>query len=630
MKKLFFLSVLASILLTAAGLHPDSSQAKAGKLILKENGIPNQYIVVLNQDVVGKDLAQPTVESNARYLASLYGGNVKKVFSSAIEGFTSEMSAEQAKLLSREQSVLVVEQDAPISIQSTQLAPQWNLDRIDQRNMPLDSSYNYTATGNGVHAYIIDTGIWPTHVEFGGRASVAYDNVGDGQNGVDCNGHGTHVAGIIGAATWGVAKNVYLHGVRVLPCSGNGQISNLIDGIDWVTQHHQNPAVANISAAAMGTSPSLETALTNSINSGVTYSVAAGNNAMDACNFTPARTPAALTVGGSDEFDLRARYSNYGTCIDLFAPGNLIVSTWAGSDTATNNLSGTSMSAPMVAGVAALYLENNPTAGPSAVAQAIMSSATNGVLTTNDTTSPNKLLYSWVNGVAPPPPTPTPTPTVTPTPSPTPTPNNKARVTIKKKTQSTSTTSQSDTEFPYSAVRLSTSSFMLQDNQDYIDTNVDPTTMQDPVVVTEAPVAGWKLASISCVDTAGGTVNASVDLANAKVSLAAADSQQIECTFTSEPLSPTAAPVTVGGRIVDLAGRGAMGIQLGLFDPTTGQTRYALTNSFGYYYFDNVTAGHTYLMQVYSKRYTLRFDSVVLNVTNDMFDENFVVSSAGS
>ena len=630
MKKLFFLSVLASILLTAAGLHPDSSQAKAGKLILKENGIPNQYIVVLNQDVVGKDLAQPTVESNSRYLASLYGGNVKKVFSSAIEGFTSEMSAEQAKLLSREQSVLVVEQDAPISIQSTQLAPQWNLDRIDQRNMPLDSSYNYTATGNGVHAYIIDTGIWPTHVEFGGRASVAYDNVGDGQNGVDCNGHGTHVAGIIGAATWGVAKNVYLHGVRVLPCSGNGQISNLIDGIDWVTQHHQNPAVANISAAAMGTSPSLETALTNSINSGVTYSVAAGNNAMDACNFTPARTPAALTVGGSDEFDLRARYSNYGTCIDLFAPGNLIVSTWAGSDTATNNLSGTSMSAPMVAGVAALYLENNPTAGPSAVAQAIMSSATNGVLTTNDTTSPNKLLYSWVNGVAPPPPTPTPTPTVTPTPSPTPTPNNKARVTIKKKTQSTSTTSQSDTEFPYSAVRLSTSSFMLQDNQDYIDTNVDPTTMQDPVVVTEAPVAGWKLASISCVDTAGGTVNASVDLANAKVSLAAADSQQIECTFTSEPLSPTAAPVTVGGRIVDLAGRGAMGIQLGLFDPTTGQTRYALTNSFGYYYFDNVTAGHTYLMQVYSKRYTLRFDSVVLNVTNDMFDENFVVSSAGS
>jgi len=639
MKKLFFLSVLASILLTAAGLHPDSSQAKAGKLILKENGIPNQYIVLLNQDVVGKDLAQPSVESNARYLASLYGGNVKKVFSSAIEGFTSEMSAEQAKLLSREQSVLVVEQDAPISIQSTQLAPQWNLDRIDQRNMPLDSSYNYTSTGSGVHAYIIDTGIWPTHVEFGGRASVAYDNVGDGQNGVDCNGHGTHVAGIIGAATWGVAKNVYLHGVRVLPCDGNGQISNLIDGINWVTQHHQSPAVANISMDATGGSPSLETALTNSINSGVTYTVAAGNAAYDACYFTPARTPAAITVGASDEFDLRARYSDYGTCIDLFAPGNLIVSTWSGSDTATNNLSGTSMSAPMVAGVAALYLEAHPTASSATVTQAILNSATNGVLTTNDTTSPNKLLYSWVNGAAPPPPTPTPTPTVTPTPTPTPTVTptpspspspNKARVTIKKKTQSTSTTSQTGTEFPYSAVNLSTSSFMLQDNQDYIDTNVDPTTMQDPVVVTEAPVAGWKLTSIGCIDIAGGTVDASVDLANAKVSLAAADSQQIECTFTSEPLSPTAAPVTVGGRIVDLAGRGAMGIQLGLFDPTTGQTRYALTNSFGYYYFDNVTAGHTYLMQVYSKRYTLRFDSVVLNVTNNMFDENFVVSSAGS
>ena len=634
MKKLFFLSVFASILLTGAGLRSDHSHAKAGKLLSKANGIPNQYIVVLDQDVIGKSLAQPTVESHAQYLASIYGGSVKKVFSSALEGFVAEMNAEQAKLMSRETNVLLVEQDAPISIESTQLNAQWNLDRVDQRNLPWDTMYGYTETGSGVHAYIIDTGIWPTHVEFGGRANAAYDNVGDGRNGIDCNGHGTHVAGIIGAATWGVAKNVYLHGVRVLPCSGSGQISNLIDGINWVTQNHQNPAVANISMDALGISPSLETSLTNSINAGVTYAIAAGNDAADACNYTPARTPAAITVGGSDQTDLRARYSNWGTCVDIFAPGHMIVSTWTGSDTATNTLSGTSMSAPMVAGVAALYLEAHPTASSATVTQAILSSGTSGVLTTNDTSSPNLLLYSWVNGAPAPPPSPTPTPTPTPTPSPTPTPTptptpsptTKARVTIKKKAQSTTTTTTTDTEFPYSAVHLSTSSFMLQDNQDYSDSNVQPTTMQDPIVVTEAPVLGWQLTSISCVDTAGGTVNAAVDLANEKVSLAAADSQQIECTFTSQPLAPTAAPVTVGGRVVDGFGRGVRGIQMSIYDPTTNQTRYTLTNSFGYYFFDNVIAGRAYIVTAYSPRYTITSGSQLVNVDNDLLDLNFVVA----
>src|SRR5437762_2842990 len=280
------------------------------------------------------------------------------------------MTPKQEAAMSDDDNVLFIEPDAPISIASSQLNAPWNLDRVDQRNMPWSGSYDYIPTGSGVHAYIIDTGIRSTHVEFGGPASAVYDNVGDGQNGNDCNGHGTHVAGIIGSATWGVAKNVFLHGVRVIPCDGNGQISNVIAGIDWVTSYRVNPAVANISLAAAGGSPSLETSLTNSINSGVTYAVAAGNGAGDACNFTPARTPAALTVGASDELDLRARYSNLGPCIDLFAPGNAVVSTWSSTDTATNNLSGTSMAAPMVAGVAALYLESHPTASSSTVASA--------------------------------------------------------------------------------------------------------------------------------------------------------------------------------------------------------------------------------------------------------------------
>jgi subtilisin family serine protease len=637
MKKLFFLSVLALIFVSATGFVPSHVMGKGQKFFTKENAIPNRYIVVLNEDQLGKDLVAPTVESDAQYLASIYGGgNVSDIYASALKGFVVEMSAEQAMAMSQDDNVLFVEQDSPISIEASQANAQWNLDRIDQRNMPLSGSYDYTSTGAGVHAYILDTGIRPTHVEFGGRATAAYDGLNDGQNGIDCNGHGTHVAGIIGASTWGVAKNVYLHGVRVIPCSGNGQISDLIAGIDWVTAHRQNPAVANISLAAAGGSPSLESSLTNSINSGVTYAVAAGNGAWDACNFTPARTPAALTVGASDETDLRARYSNYGSCIDVFAPGNLIVSTWSSSDTATNNLSGTSMASPVVAGVAALYLETHPTATSSAVSQAVMNSSTNGVLTTNDSSSPNKLVYSWVNGVSPTPtptptatPTPTPTPTATPTPTPTPTPNS-LRVTVKKRGQGTTTTSGSTTEFPYSAVNLSTSSFQLQTNQDYIDPNVQPTTNQNPIVIQEASVSGWQLMSIGCIDAAGGTVNSSVDLTNHKVSVVGNPGQQIECTFTSQELAPTAAGATVSGRVQDSRGYGVRGVSIAILDPSTGVIRYAMTNTFGYYSFGDVTVGRTYIIMAPStKRYTFANETRTITVNQDLADINFLAQANG-
>jgi subtilisin family serine protease len=327
MKKVVLFAVVATLMLATSGFLSSRVQGRSQKFIKRPNAIPNRFIVVLNEDVVGFDIAAPTVESNAQYLAGLYGGSVNSVYASALKGYVAEMTNREAQNLANDSSVLWVEQDSEISITSTQVSPGWNLDRVDQRNLPWDSSYNYTSTGAGVHAYIIDTGIRPTHVEFQGRASAVYDNVSDGQNGIDCNGHGTHVAGIIGSATYGVAKGVFLHGVRVLPCSGTGAIANLIAGIDWVTANRINPAVANISIAAAGGSPSLETSLTNSINSGVTYAVASGNGNSDACNFTPARTPAALTVSASDETDLRALYSNYGPCVDIFAPGNQINST---------------------------------------------------------------------------------------------------------------------------------------------------------------------------------------------------------------------------------------------------------------------------------------------------------------
>jgi subtilisin family serine protease len=628
MKKLLFLVVLTAISLTATALVSNHTQARGLKLITKENGIPNRFIVVLNEAQLGSDMAAPTVESDAQYFASIYGGKVDQVYSSAIKGFVAEMSLEQAKTMSGDSNILYIEQDAPISIESSQLNAQWNLDRVDQRNLPWDGVYNYTNSGAGVHAYILDTGIRATHVEFGGRADAAYDNVGDGQNGFDCNGHGTHVAGIIGAATWGVAKNVSLHGVRVIPCNGNGQISNLIDGINWVTAHRQNPAVANISAAAAGSSPSLESALTASINSGVVYAVAAGNGAWDACNWTPARTPAALTVGASDETDLRALYSNKGPCIDLYAPGNQIVSTWSSSDTATNNLSGTSMASPMVAGVAALYFQTHPTASSSTVIAAVLGSTTNGVMALDDPTSPNKLLYSFVDGAPSPTPSPSPTvtPSPTPSPSPSPSPDPHVKVTVKKRIQGTVTQSGT-TEFPYSAVNMSTSSFQLQNDQDYIDPSLQPSTSQNPIVVTESPVQGWQLMSISCIDAAGGVANASVDLTNHQVSVVATDGQQIECTFTSQELGLTAAGATVSGQIVDSAGRGVKGVQMVLLDPTAGTSRVALTNAFGLYSFDNVTAGHTYMIATSAKRYRITPTSRAISVSGDLANVSFVAQA---
>jgi len=226
------------------------------------------------------------------------------------------------------------------------------------------------------------------------RAFVAYDAVGDGQNGIDCNGHGTHVAGTIGGATYGVAKNVTLYTVRVLDCSGSGTNASVIAGVDWVTAHAVKPAVANMSLGG-GADAALDAAVTNSINSGVTYAIAAGNSRRDACKFSPARVPLAITVAATTNTDTRASYSNYGTCVDLFAPGSSITSAWYTSTTATNTISGTSMATPHVAGVAALYLQAHPTATPTEVTNAIKAAATPNVVI-DPKGSPNLLLYSLI------------------------------------------------------------------------------------------------------------------------------------------------------------------------------------------------------------------------------------------
>jgi subtilisin family serine protease len=338
-------------------------------------------------------------------LARQYGGAVGYVYTAALAGFAIHLPEAAAKRLAGDARVSYVAEDSTVSLGTTQTGATWGLDRIDQRNLPLDGNYTYTTTASNVTAYIIDTGIRITHTQFGGRATIGFDAVGDGQNGNDCHGHGTHVSGTVGGSTYGVAKAVHLVAVRVLNCQGSGTNSGVIAGIDWVTGNHASgaPAVANMSLGG-GANSTLDQAVRNSIADGVTYAVAAGNSNTDACTTSPARTAEAITVGATDSGDNRASFSNFGTCLDIFAPGVSITSSWNTSDTATNTISGTSMATPHVTGAAALYLAGNPSASPQTVRNALVANGTTGVVKHPGSGSPNVLLFTGSGSPPPPPP----------------------------------------------------------------------------------------------------------------------------------------------------------------------------------------------------------------------------------
>ena len=365
-----------------------SAKTLTAPVATAQGSLADRYIVVFRDDV-----QDPGALADA--LTAQAGGTVHYRYAHAIKGFAATLPAAAIDGISRNPNVAYIEPDGVVSISVTDnTVSSWGLDRIDQRDLPLSQSYTYTSDGTGVRAYIIDTGIRLTHSEFGSRASFGFDAFGG--NGSDCHGHGTHVAGTVGGAEYGVARNVNLVAVRVLDCGGSGTNAGVIAGVNYVAAQTVKPAVANMSLGG-GFSGTLNTAVTNAIASGVTFAVAAGNSyGANACNYSPASAPNALTVGATTSTDARASYSNVGTCVDLFAPGSSIKSAWSTGDGATNTISGTSMASPHVAGVAALYLSatGNSTKTPSQVETAIKGAATPNKVTNAGTGSPNLLLHS--------------------------------------------------------------------------------------------------------------------------------------------------------------------------------------------------------------------------------------------
>ena len=388
------IGIVAFALLMPAAVDLSSAQGSPGAIRRAQRAVQGRYIVRV------RSAADP--DALASMSQALGRGRVRHVYRHAYRGFAIQASEAVARALSSDPAVAYVEEDAVVRATGAQALhdeDNWGLDRIDQRVITrngaaaYDHSYRYSAEGTGVNVYVVDTGVRTTHVEFGGRAFAAFDaRAYEGVTG-DCHGHGTHLAGIVGGLRFGVAKSVTLHSVRVLGCEGAGLVSELLAGIDWITSHHVRPAVINMSIGA-GASDAFDESARAALAAGITFVAAAGNDSADACDGLVGGVPGLVVVGASGSSDAREPYSNYGRCVDLFAPGGDVLSAYAVSDEARTFMSGTSMASPHVAGAATLYLQQHPAATPAQVATALTGSATGGVVLDAGIGSPNRLLFT--------------------------------------------------------------------------------------------------------------------------------------------------------------------------------------------------------------------------------------------